>query len=186
MLARVFCLAAYYAFLQYLPTSPSPGHEFAYRLRRAAVRRIFKSCGDDVIVKSRAYFGTGKDVIVGNRSQLGRGLRADAHLHLGDDVVMGPDVIIMSWTHDISRTDVPINQQGSIGPNPVVVGNDVWIGARVILLPGVRIGDHAVIGAGAVVTKDVPAYAVVGGVPARVLYYRGGVHHQNRCEGDSA
>ena len=55
---------------------------------------------------------------------------------------------------------------------PIEIGNDVWIGARAIILDGVRIGDGAIVGAGAVVTKDVPDYAVVGGVPAKVLRYR--------------
>lgn len=54
----------------------------------------------------------------------------------------------------------------------VCIGNDVWIGMRSIIMPGVKIGDGAVIGAGAIVTKDVPAFAVVGGVPAKVIKYR--------------
>jgi len=54
----------------------------------------------------------------------------------------------------------------------VIIGNDVWIGARAIILPGVTIGNGAVIGAGAVVTKDVPSYAIIGGVPAKIIKYR--------------
>ena len=53
-----------------------------------------------------------------------------------------------------------------------IIGNDVWIGARVIVLPGVTIGNHVIIGAGAVVTKDIPDYAIAGGVPAKVIRYR--------------
>ena len=65
----------------------------------------------------------------------------------------------------------------SVGPYSVIesdceIGDDVWIGARVIILPGVTIGSHCIIGAGAVVTRDVPDYAIVGGVPAKVIRYR--------------
>lgn len=85
--------------------------------------------------------------------------------------MMGPEVTILTHTHRIDRTDIPMGQQGSM-VSEVVIGDDVWIGMRAIILPGVRIGSGAVIGAGAVVTKDVPDYAVVGGVPARVIRYR--------------
>lgn len=92
-------------------------------------------------------------------------------LRIGDNVMMGPEVTILTHTHRIDRTDIPMGQQGSM-VSEVVIGDDVWIGMRAIILPGVRIGSGAVIGAGAVVTKDVPDYAVVGGVPARVIRYR--------------
>jgi len=65
-----------------------------------------------------------------------------------------------------------IEEVSSIRKAPVKIGNDVWIGARSIILPGVEIGDGAVIGAGAVVTKSVPPYAIVGGVPAKIIKYR--------------
>lgn len=85
--------------------------------------------------------------------------------------MMGPDVTILSQTHNIERTDIPMGKQG-MREAEVIIGNDVWIGMRSIIMPGVKIGDGAVIGAGAVVTKDVPDYAIVGGVPARIIKYR--------------
>lgn len=84
---------------------------------------------------------------------------------------MGPDVTILSQTHNIERTDIPMGKQG-MREAEVIIGNDVWIGMRSIIMPGVKIGDGAVIGAGAVVTKDVLDYAIVGGVPARIIKYR--------------
>jgi maltose O-acetyltransferase len=63
-------------------------------------------------------------------------------------------------------------KQGFEEAKPVYIGDDVWIGGRVTILPGVHIGNGSVVGTGAVVTKDVPDYAVVGGVPAKVLKYR--------------
>lgn len=94
-------------------------------------------------------------------------------LRIGDNVMMGPEVVILSSGHAHSRTDIPMNQQGFIAPTrPTIIGNDVWIGTRVIILQGVQIGDGCIIGAGAVVTKDIPPYSVAGGVPARVIKSR--------------
>ena len=92
-------------------------------------------------------------------------------LKIGDNVMMGPDVTILSQTHIIERTDIPMGKQG-MREARVIIGNDIWIGMRSIIMPGVKIGNGAVIGAGAVVTKDVPDYAIVGGVPARIIKYR--------------
>ena len=86
--------------------------------------------------------------------------------------MMGPEVLIYSTNHCTSRTDIPINQQGNRSIAPVQIGDDVWIGARVIILPGVIVGSGSVLGAGAVVSKDVPPSAVVVGNPARVVHYR--------------
>ena len=78
---------------------------------------------------------------------------------------------ILTHTHNIERTDIPMGQQG-MRVSEVIIGNDVWIGMRVVIMPGVRIGIGVVIGAGAAVTKDVPDYAIVGGVPARIIKFR--------------
>ena len=88
--------------------------------------------------------------------------------------MMGSDCVIYSRNHAFDRTDIPMMQQGYQPEKPVVIGNDVWIGGHVILLPGVHIGDGAVIGAGAVVAKSIPPYAVAVGNPARVIKYRDG------------
>lgn len=84
---------------------------------------------------------------------------------------MGPDVVILTHTHNIDRVDIPMGKQGSRVAR-VIIGDDVWIGMRSIIMPGVKIGNGAVIGAGAVVTKDVPDFAIVGGVPAKIIKFR--------------
>jgi len=84
----------------------------------------------------------------------------------------GAELLIFTSNHRTDRLDIPMGGQGMTESRTVVIGNDVWIGARVIILPGVHIGNGAVIGAGAVVTKDVPDYEIWGGNPARFLKSR--------------
>ena len=84
---------------------------------------------------------------------------------------MGPDVKIYSRNHKYDRLDIPIQDQGKEYFS-TTLGNDVWLGANVIVTAGVNIGNHVIVAAGAVVTKDIPDYAIVGGVPAKVLKFR--------------
>ena len=168
---KLMCLAAYYGFARYLPKSTSPFTHWARSIRRAICRPLFDHCGPNVNVERGAYFASGGGIFLGSGSGLGVNCMVHGPLRIGDHVMMGPDVTILTHTHRIDRTDIPMGRQGMI-VKEVTIGNDVWIGMRVIIMPGVKIGNGAVIGAGAVVTKDVPDYAVVGGVPAKVIRYR--------------
>ena len=85
---------------------------------------------------------------------------------------MGPDVVIMTTAHAWEDPDVPIRLQGDVPIDPVAIGDDVWLGTRVIVMPGVTIGTGAVIGSGSIVTKDVAEYDVVAGVPAKHIRWR--------------
>jgi acetyltransferase-like isoleucine patch superfamily enzyme len=172
-ITRTIALSIYYLLARHLPTPPVPGWRLGYILRRILVRRIFKQCGDGVLIKKNAYFGSGVDIQIGDRSQIGHNARVDHDTIIGNDVIMGPDVVILSSSHAFEDKNIPINMQGAVAKRPVNIGNDVWIGTRVIILPGVNIGNGAVIGAGSVVTKDIPSYAIAAGVPTIVLRYRG-------------
>lgn len=112
------------------------------------------------------------DVSLKDNSGIGIDCELYGPISLGSDVMMGPEVVIYTSGHAHDRIDIPMRLQGASEIKPVSIGNDVWIGRRVMIMPGVTIGNGVIIGAGAVVTKDVPDYAVVGGVPARILRYR--------------
>jgi len=111
-------------------------------------------------------------VTIGDYTFLGRRVEIDAStsVSIGNHVLVAPGVFVTDHAHRIAA-EARIGDQGCVA-GPVVVEDDAWLGAQSVILPGVRIGRGAVVGAGAVVTHDVPPGAVVAGVPARVLRQR--------------
>ena len=164
-------LLFYYIFFQRIPMYPFPGHILGYTLRRYIVGKVFKSCGKRVVVKDHCYFGDGSRISLGDYSQLGQNSKLLGEIEIGANCIMGPDVVIMAIFHNYSDPTIPIRLQGA-GEKPVKIGDDVWLGTRVIILPGINLGDHCVVGAGAVVTKSFPAFSVLAGVPAKVVKMR--------------
>lgn len=140
------------------------------RFRAFLVRGFVEECGACVNIQSKATIA--KRVRIGNYSGVGHRCMVQGNVTIGEHVMMGPEVIIYTQNHSFSSTDIPMDQQGFSDEKPVVIGDDVWIGSRVTILPGVTVGKGCVIGASAVVTKDVPPYSVVAGNPARVVKTR--------------
>lgn len=134
-----------------------PGWQVGYSVRRISVKYIFNECGRNIIVKKNAYFGKGTGISIGDNSQIGESSRIGANTKICRDVIMAPEVIIWTIGHAFDKTDIPINQQGATEPMQVIIGDDVWIGQRAIIMPSVAIEDHAVIGENAIVAKDVRA-----------------------------
>jgi maltose O-acetyltransferase len=128
--------------------------------------------GRGVNIEKGASFGNGSEIEIGDNSGIGVNCFVQGPMSIGKDVMMGPETIILTRNHRFDRLEVPMRCQGSAEAKPVVIEDDVWIGVRVIILPGVTIHRGAVIGAGAIVTKNVPAYAVACGNPAKVIRYR--------------
>ncbi len=92
-------------------------------------------------------------------------------IKIGDNVLIGPNVVIRAADHNFDNIDIPINMQGHRSGR-IIIEDNVWIGANVTIIRDVTIGTGSVIGAGAVVTKDVPPYSIAAGVPARVIKSR--------------
>ena len=132
--------------------------------------RILKKCGSNVNIERNAVFTP--ELSIGNNSGIGVGCELWGNITIGDDVMMGPEVIIYTQNHSKNKLDIPMRMQGYDNAEPVEIGNDVWIGRRVMIMPGVKIGNGVVIAAGAIVTKDIPDNVIVGGVPAKILNKR--------------
>ena len=109
---------------------------------------------------------------IGDHSSLGINSVIQGPVNIGNNVMMGPEVYIYTQNHSHQRTDIPMIDQGYEREKPVTIKDDVWIGSRVTILPGVTVGKGAIIGASAVVTKDVPDYSIVAGNPACVIKSR--------------
>ena len=109
---------------------------------------------------------------IGDYSGIGYACEINNGVKIGNNVMMGPNVLIYTQNHNTSRVDIPMREQGMRDMKPVVIEDDVWIGARVCILPGVTIGKGSVIGACAVVSKNVPEYSVVVGNPGQVVKMR--------------
>ena len=164
-------------------------------LRLLAWRWLFAACGS-------VRFGTGLTLAGCRNMRLGRGVRlgrgcfvtaGGGSLTLGDNVAVspcahlgadngrieigaqtaiGPGTVIRAANHRFARQDLPIMHQGH-QPGQVIIEDDVWIGANCVITPDVRIGRGAVVGAGAVVTRNVAPFSIVAGVPAKVIGRRG-------------
>jgi len=108
----------------------------------------------------------GKRASINNNVILGAS--DNGEIILGNDVMVGFNTVMRASNHRYNKRNVPIIEQGHVGGR-IVIEDDVWIGANAVILPNVKIGKGAIIGAGAVVNRNVPSYALAGGVPAKVI-----------------
>lgn len=160
----------YYSFAKKLPHSNARFSFGSNGIRVFLAKHILKNIGENVTIEKGALFS--KELSIGRNSGIGVNCELQGKITIGDNVMMGPEVIIYTTHHKHDRIDIPMLEQGYEEDREVVIGNDVWIGRRVVIMPGIKIGDGAILGTCAVITKDVPAYSVVAGVPAKVLKYR--------------
>ena len=133
------------------------------------LKRMFAEVGENVYIEPplHANWG-GRHVHFGNNvyANFGLTLVDDTHIYVGDNTMFGPNVIVATAGHPILPQ---LREKAYQFNTPVRIGRNCWIGAGVVIVPGVSIGDNTVIGAGAVVTKDIPANSVAFGNPCRVV-----------------
>lgn len=140
----------------------------------------FRSLGKRVTVSDTTSVFKKRSVEVGDYVFFGTDVHLYANVKIGHFVMIATKVAIVGGDHRFDLVGIPARFTGRDGMEDLltVIEDDVWVGHRAIIIAGVRIGRGAIIAAGSVVTKDVPAYAIVAGVPARVLRYRFDEQHQ--------
>ena len=137
--------------------------------RAEMLKRLFAEVGENCYIES-PYFANwgGHHVHLGSNIYANAGLKLvdDTHIYIGDNTMLGPNVVLATAGHPI---DPELRARGLQYNLPVRIGRNCWLGAGVIVMPGVTIGDNTVIGAGSVVTKDIPGGVVAVGNPCKVL-----------------
>ena len=137
-------------------------------LRRQLLETLLGSIGEDTEIRPPLYVDYGTHVSIGARCFANFGLVAldVAAITIGDDVQIGPNVQLLTPTHPVEPE--PRRQKWEAA-QPITIGDNVWLGGGVVVLPGVTIGENTVVGAGAVVARDLPANVVAVGNPARMV-----------------
>lgn len=137
--------------------------------RQALLKELFGAVGEGCYIEApyHANWG-GKNVYMGNHvyANFNLTLVDDANIYIGNDVMFAPNVVVATAGHPLNPT---LREKGYQYNQEVRIGNNVWVGANATILPGVTIGDNTVIGAGAVVSRDLPPNVLAMGVPARVV-----------------
>ena len=164
-------LLFYYLLISELPHSRllSLSNNFRYWYLSNILKILDKS--PDNYFEPNVYFGNGEKVTIGAHSHINENVFIQG-AKIGSFVMIAPNVAILSKSHQFSRTDMPMILQGESQEHIPIIENDVWIGRNAIIMPGVHIGIGSIIAAGAVVTKNVAPYSIVGGVPASLIRMR--------------
>jgi acetyltransferase-like isoleucine patch superfamily enzyme len=155
-----------------------PATKISSRIQMYVFRYLFAECGENVrFDPSSSYFSysnirIGKNVFIGGQAWFSC---SHGNITIGSFVMFGPGVKVLGGNHRYSVVGTPMFEDDDKhwGDDPGVnIGSDVWVGANAIILPGVRVGNGAVIAAGSVVNRDVPAFSLVAGVPAKIVKKR--------------
>lgn len=170
-ISQILCLILYYSIAIYLPKTQSFFHIGGY-FRRYLCKRIFHKCGKKVNIERGARFGSGLYIEIGDFSGIGINANIPNDTIIGDYVMMGPNCFILHHNHRHDDISKPMMFQGASETKRTIIGNDVWIGRDVLVMPGRTISNHSIIAGGCVLTKDFPEYSIVGGNPSKLIKSR--------------
>lgn len=163
-------LLFYYAIANKLPSSFFPLGRFFNFLRTFLLKQILK-VGKGCVIEPHVNIGKGQDIVIGNMCQINERVYIQSGI-IGNYVLIAPNTTLLGRFHNFEILDIPMALQGINKDIPPVIEDDVWIGRNVVVMPGVRIGKGSIVGANAVVTKDVAPFSIVGGVPAKLIRKR--------------
>lgn len=139
------------------------------RIRAFSGKLMFNYCGKNVDIGRGVKFS--RSIYLGDNSSIGDHTHINGRVIIGKNVMMAANCALIASSHNFRRLDIPMNQQGE-NHGCIWIEDDVWIGYGAIILEGVHIRQGSIIAAGAVVTKDVEEYSIVGGVPASCIGMR--------------
>lgn len=164
-------LILYYLIISKLPHSRMI--KVSNKIRCWYMTRILKvfEPGEQNFFEPNIYIGDSNDLRIGSNCQINENVFIQG-AHIGSYVMIAPNVSILSKSHNFNDIQIPMLEQGESQKQIPIIEDDVWIGRNVIIMPGIRIKKGAIVAAGAIVTKNVESYSVVGGVPAKVIKYR--------------
>lgn len=151
-----------------------PSHRFIYKffepLRQMIWRKLFAKFGKNTYIRSEVYISGHSRIEIGKESIIGPKsiINATEKINIGDFFLSGPQLIIYTAEHGIENTGVPFIKQLNTTA-PVIIGDNVYTGARVTILKGVTIGSNVIIATGSVVVSDIPSNEIWGGVPAKKI-----------------
>lgn len=168
---RKISLALYYIFFYNLPHSRFLSFTSIWRVWY--VSKVLKLMPFDKQskIEYNVYLSNARGITIGYNCRINENVFIQ-QATIGNNVLIAPNVAILSVSHNHENLEIPIVNQGDTEPNPPIIKDGVWLGRNVVIMPGITIGEGAIVGAGAVVTKDVAPFTIVGGVPAKLIKSR--------------
>lgn len=175
---RKLLVSIYYIFFYNLPNSRYL--PLFNKLRCWYLTRVLKVLVSDPNnkIENRVYISDASKITIGKNVRINENVFIQSAV-IGNNVMIAPNTAILSSTHRYERLDIPMVDQENIFGMPPIIKDDVWIGRNVVIKHGVTIGCGAIVGACSLVTKDVPDFAVVGGVPAKIIKFRKSINNKD-------